>query len=203
MIKKISLTGGIGSGKSTVMKLLKELGYCVWDADIFATEAMAIPSVSFKIKELFGEKAYDSKNYIDRKFIREKVFADESLRLKLEQILHPEIQALFKKRIEILEFNQVSSWVFYEASLIFEKNIQNRFDVNVLITAEDDIRLERLSKSRSLSHTMILKIMAQQMPTVEKEKLADWILDNSGSEEALSLKTNELIQFLKQKFQDL
>lgn len=202
MIKKISITGGIGSGKSTIMRLLANLGYCTWDADIFASEAMAKPAVETQIKALLGDSAYLSPGILNRVWVRERIFLDAALKNGLESILHPVIEQMFTQRVQIMEAQNVSCWVFYEASLIFEKERHTFFDANILIKADDRKRISRVHKHKKWSVEMIQQIIAQQMPTRAKERLADYIVENSSTEEKLEKSVFKLIQYLKKKFQE-
>lgn len=200
MIKKISITGGIGSGKSTVLNLLSQLGYCVWDADLFSSEAVTQSSVESQIKSAFGSNAYLSPSVLNRDFVRECIFHNPNLKKTLENIIHPVIEQMFNHRLEIMAQQGVSCWIFYEASLIFEKKRHEFFDVNILVNADDQKRIKRASKAKKLSTDFIQKIMAQQMPTSQKINMSDYVIQNSGTRSELETNVLKLIQFLKRKF---
>ena len=200
MVKKISITGGIGSGKTTVAKILAELGYFVLDADLITAEIIKKKDVETKIKTIFGEQSYLSSGLLNREWMRLRVFSDSTLKDKLETLLHPMIGQNFKDRVEQLNQQGVSCWVFYEASLIFEKNLHSLFDANVLVTADDKVRISRVIKKQNLSEELVQKIIASQMPATEKLKLSDFVLDNSSTCETLEKEVSKLIQFLRKKF---
>lgn len=200
MIKKISITGGIGSGKSTVIQLLEQLGYCVWDADVLTAHAITQSDVEEKIKHIFGKEAYLSSGVLNKPFVREHVFHQPILKEKLENIIHPVIEKMFSARIEAIAQQNVSCWIFYEASLIFEKKRHSFFDANILVSSDDKTRLKRVRKTKKLSTDLITKIMAQQMPTAQKAKLADYIIKNTGTRTDLEYSVLKMIQFLKRKF---
>lgn len=203
MIKKISITGGIGSGKSTVVKMLASLGYCVWDADVFVANAMKTSEVEEKIKNLLGNEAYLSTGILNREWVRTRVFLDTKLKNGLEDILHPVIQKVFAQRLQHIEAQDVSCWIFYEASLIFEKKRHTSFDANILVIADEKKRLQRVRKNKKLSPDLITQIMSQQMSDREKKKLADHVIDNSGNQKELEKNVLKLVQFLKKKFEEV
>lgn len=200
MIKKISITGGMGSGKSTVIQYLSQLGYCVWDADIFSASAIAQPHVEEQIKHIFGDHAYCSPGILNRAFVREQVFQHPDLKNKLEEIIHPVIEHMLSQRLNKMTEQGVSCWIFYEASLIFEKKRHDFFDANILVIADDEKRIKRVRKTKKLPIDLIHKIMAQQMPTAQKLKMADYVIKNSGTHSDLEKNVLKLIQFLKRKF---
>jgi len=199
MIKKFSITGGIGSGKSTVLNILKQLGYYVLDADELTKEAVTQKSVKVEVIKLLGSEAYLSTGVMNREFVRSQVFSSPILREQLEDILHPVIHSLFESRLSVLNSHNISCWVFYEASLIFEKKRYDYFDANILVDADKDVRVQRVREAKNISLEQIAQIMSQQMSTNEKAQLADYMIDNSSTVENLEAKVIDLILFLKNK----
>lgn len=199
-MKKIALTGNMGSGKSSVAKILSQYGYCVWDADVFSREVLLIHSVEKKIESLFGNKIFLEKGKLDRQEVRNQIFSDHGLKEKFEQVMHPAIAQLFKEKSEKLFSIVPHAWIFYEASLILENNKKSEFDACVVVSANPEVRKKRVLESRNLQSHEIEKIIASQMPETEKIHQADYILDNSNGIDLLEKKCLEMIDFLYTKW---
>lgn len=200
MAKVIAVTGGIGSGKSTVSKILTNLGYCVFDADIFAREVLFRPAVEARVKSVFGSHVFLEKGILNRELVRKMVYDNPALRKKLEDILHPAIAEELKIKSQMLSKLANNAWIFYEASLILEIGKKDHFDACVVVTTHHQAKLNRLSQSRNLSEEELNKIIASQMPDSEKIKHADYLIENSGSFTDLESHVYNLIRFLYNKF---
>ncbi|KAB8030845.1 dephospho-CoA kinase [Fluviispira multicolorata] len=199
MHKLIAITGGIGSGKSTLAKSLAQRGYCVWDADIFSRDVLFFPQIQARIKSVFGDSVFLENGILDREFIRNQIFSSPKLKESLEGILHPAIAELLKSKVNAMKECAPSAWVFYEASLILELGRKSSFDACIVVIAEEKIKLNRLSLNRKLSEADALKIMNTQMPDAEKVKFADFVVDNSLTQDKLEKAIDQLINFLRAK----
>lgn len=199
-MKLIAITGGIGSGKSTVAKILQNLGYCVFDADIFSRDVLHDAEVESKVKSIFGEDVFLEKGVLNRDFVRQKIFEHPEMKKQLESILHPAIAELLNKKSTLLSSVCPDIWIFYEASLILENGKKNHFDACVVVTTKKELKISRLQQSRKLSNEQIHKIMSSQMPDEEKQKHADYSIENSGHFHELEQSVFQLIQFLNQRF---
>jgi len=181
-MKIIGLTGGIGSGKTTVANFFKELGVPVYIADV---EAKKIMNTSASIKKalisLFGEKSYLN-NDLNRKFIASKVFEDKELLQKLNNIVHPEVEKHFKVWVA----NQDQSYVIYEAAIIFENNAQSKFDYTILVTAPEDTKVKRVLNRDESTEQEVRNRMKNQWDDSKKEKLANFIIENIDLEDTKS-----------------
>lgn len=171
----IGLTGGIGSGKTTVAQLFIDLGVPVYNSD---TEAKKLMNSSKKlrkaIKGLFGKEAY-KKNKIDRSFIAKKVFNDKELLKKLNSVVHPAV----RKHFEFWAKEQNAPYVIQEAAIIFEQASQDLYDKIVLVTAPKEERIVRvLNRDSDQDRSKIEKRMANQLPDNEKIVLADYVIEN-------------------------
>lgn len=174
----IGLTGNIGSGKSTVARLLRAWGYPVLDADELAKRARE--NKKEELKRLFPEAFREGK--LDTRALGQLVFSDpERLRL-LEALLHPEIRRLLEEELRGLKGERV---VFLEIPLLFEKGWEDRLDGVLVVTAPLELRLERVMARSGLSREEVLAREQAQMPEAEKARRADWILENRGSLEEL------------------
>ncbi|SDZ96839.1 dephospho-CoA kinase [Psychroflexus halocasei] len=172
-MKKIGLTGGIGSGKSTVAALFKEKGVPVFIADVEAKKLFEEEEVVNEIKECFGSSVI-SKNSIDRKALGQIVFSDSEELKKLNNIIHPKVHQAFENWFS----QQKSPYIIYEAAIIFEHNRQSFFDKTLLVTAPKALRIERVMKRDSVTEDEVLKRMNNQWPELRKKELADYTLDN-------------------------
>lgn len=181
-MKIIGLTGGIGSGKTTVANFFKKLGVPVYIADV---EAKKIMNTSASIKKAliswFGEKSYLN-NELNRKFISSKVFKDKELLQKLNNIVHPEVDKHFKVWVA----NQDQSYVIYEAAIIFENNAQSKFDYTILVTAPEDIKVKRVLNRDESTEQEVRNRMKNQWDDSKKEKLANFIIENIDLEDTKS-----------------
>ena len=180
-MKWIGLTGGIGSGKSTVAKMLRELGEPVIDADDLAHEVMACGGTAYSdIVKLFGKGILNSAHEIDRKKLGNMVFSDKNLLKNLESIVHPRVRELSQKRRRELESRGFAR-AFYDVPLLFEKNLQNQFDTSVLVYCSESLQKQRIRERNGLNDEEIDRRLSAQIPIDEKRQRADFVIDNSGS----------------------
>lgn len=174
-MKVLGLTGGIGSGKTTVAGFFKELGVPVYIADVEAKKLMnEDPEVKDQIKGLFGEAAY-KEGLLDNQYIASKVFNDKNLLEKLNSIVHPAVG----KHFLTWKNQQKSDYVVYEAAILFEKGGYKKCDANLLITAPLEVKLGRLQARDNASVEQIQARMNHQWPDEKKAELADFIIKNT------------------------
>lgn len=182
-IRVIGLTGGIASGKSTVARFLEEQGAVVVDADALSREAVGPGSAALaRIVAAFGEEMLLPGGGLDRKRLGRVVFADPAKRTLLEGIVHPEIRRLADERIAsaAAEGRRV---VFYMAPLLIESGSVERVDEVWVVTVRPEIQLERLMRRDGIGREEAGRIIASQMPLVEKERHGSIVIDNSGTPE--------------------
>lgn len=188
--KIIGITGGIGSGKSTVSELLEDAGYPVYYSDIRAkTIVNDNAELKQKIKELLGEKAYDENGFYDRKYVAETVFENEELLLKLNSLIHPAVKIDFEKWVS----QQTSPFVFKETALLFELKLNKSCYKSLLVTADDNCRLKRVMDRDNKTYREVETIMLRQMPEKDKVKLADYIIFNNDGLEELEQETKKIL----------
>lgn len=196
-MKWIGLTGGIGTGKSTVASMIQTLGYNVLNADKNAHEALMKTSSIFpQIIKLFGEKILKPDGEIDRKVLGSIVFADKFLLGKLEAITHPYIQNLTLQEKIRLEKSGVEM-AFYDVPLLFEKKLEKKFDKIVLVICKKETQVLRAMERTKLSLEEVRKRIANQMTMEQKAKLAHYLIRNDGSLEELRMKVQDLLLQLK------
>lgn len=170
----VGLTGGIGSGKSTVAGMFKDLGVPVYDSD---TEAKRLMTTSAKLKmaiiKLLGEGAYDGKN-LNKSFIASKIFENPETLQKLNIIVHPAVRTDFLKWTE----TQEAPYVIQETALIFENDAQDNYDYVILVKAPEDYRLKRVMERDGSNKKEVLGRMKNQMSDDEKVALSNFCIDN-------------------------
>ena len=183
----VGLTGGIGSGKTTVAKLFKKRGIPVYDSDKQAKKLMRrSKKVKNKITALLGDQAY-SGSELNSTFIANKVFSDQKLLLELNGIVHPAVRKHFKKWVE----KQDAPYVIQEVAIIFENGIQESYDKIILVTAPMDIRIDRIQKRDNVSEKKIRERMDNQWPDTKKIPLSDFVIENIDLQKT-RLKINEI-----------
>ena len=174
----VGLTGGIGSGKSTVAQMFRELGVPVYDSDFEAKKMMAISKKLRKaIKELLGDEAYQGES-LNRKFIAEKVFKAPELLKKLNSIVHPAVKEHFLQWVS----EQSTPYVVQETALIFENGSQNQYDYVVLVTAPLDVRLKRVMDRDKVAEQAVLDRMKNQLDDNQKIDLSHFCIENLDME---------------------
>ena len=189
----VGLTGGIASGKSHVATLLSDFGASVIDADQVAREVVIPGSPGLRqIVVFFGEEVLMSSGELDRQKLGEIVFKDPAKRIQLEQILHP----LIKKRTTQLIAEQETDLVVYAVPLLIEAKVDYPFDAVVTVEAGVENQISRLMSSRSMSEPEAARRIQAQTSSGEREAIADFIIDSSGTKEQTREQVNELWQNL-------
>ena len=193
--KIIGLTGGIGSGKSTVAKFIEEMGFPVYYSDVRAKEIVNDDELLKKgIIELLGEKAYDENGLYDRKYVAEIVFNDEELLQKLNGMIHPAVKYDFEKWVG----NQTTEFVFKETALLFELKLNESCYKSVLVTADDNLRLKRVMDRDGKTYREVENVMNKQMPEKDKIKIADFVIFNNDGMDELQAETENVIRQIEQ-----
>ena len=189
----VALTGGIGSGKSEAGRIFSELGAVVVDSDELAREVIERGTSGFEeILVNFGDEVLRN-GVLDRSKLAEIVFDNPDRRKVLEEIIHPRVREAFEKIVENCAPNDV---VINVIPLLVETNGAKRFDRVIAITAPQEIREKRLI-SRGLPTYQIAKRIAAQATDVERERISDFVIDNSGSKDDLLQRIEILYEKLK------
>jgi dephospho-CoA kinase len=177
----VGLTGGIGSGKSTVAQNFAELGALVIDADQLARMAIERGTDGFADVLLrFGDEVIRNGD-IDRKKLAEIVFSDEGARKDLERIIHPRVQALFAQAVADLDIDDI---LIYEIPLLVETGASEKFDYVITVESDIELRKARLLK-KGLYISQIEKRMASQASEEARTAVADAVIRNDGDEDSL------------------
>jgi dephospho-CoA kinase len=187
----VGLTGGIGSGKSTVAAMLEKRGAVVIDADELARRAVEPGTIGYtQVVEWFGRDILAPSGEMDRLGLAERVFADPQARRALESIVHPEVARLFSEAVEA--YRESDRIVVYVVPLLVERSLQSGFDVVVAISASPETRLARLSEARRMEPEDVRGRMSAQISDEERERAAHVVLENEGSIEELDRAVDEL-----------
>lgn len=175
----IGLTGGIGSGKSAVTKILKEIGLKNIDLDQITHDLMKPGNIGYiEIKKEFGEKYIDINNAIDRKLLRNEIFSSLELKKKIESILHPIIFKECNKRLNKLKHEK---YLVLVIPLLFEtKTYTNLIDESLLIDCSFRTQIERVINRDDVSEALANRIIKNQMSRDKKLLLADKVILNDG-----------------------
>lgn len=173
---QVSITGGIGSGKTTVAKLLECLGFSVYYADERGRWLSDNdPQILAAIKMAFGEAVFLN-NGLNRLALAAKVFGEKELLQQLNEIIHPRVRADYAKWLG----EQKQKIVFSEIAILFEHNRQHDFDYNVLVTAPEEIRIARVMQRSKLTREEVSLRISRQMSEAEKQKLANAVIVNDN-----------------------
>ncbi|MDO4814359.1 MAG: dephospho-CoA kinase [Gemella sp.] len=190
---RIAITGSIACGKSTVTSyLIEEKKYKVLDADKIGHELLEREEIKKRLEKEFSNNIITDDN-IDRKKLGAIVFSDGKKLAKLNSIMHPEI------RIEILNQAEQSAdkFIFIDMALLFEAKFDDLVDKIIVVHIDKETQLERLMKRNNFSKEEALQRIDSQMSSLEKSKLADFIVDNSGSIDATFKQIDNILNILK------
>jgi dephospho-CoA kinase len=183
-MKKVAITGNIGSGKSWVCELFKQhLGIPVYNSDNAAKRMYFLPEVRQQLMRRFGDGFYLSDNELNRKYIADLVFHDETAQRDLEGILYPALFVDFGQWMA----KQEAPYVLFESALIFEKRLEKQFDAVVMVSASEQTRLRRAMLRDHCDEATVRARMAKQWPEEGKRLLADYVIwhENDDEDEAL------------------
>ena len=178
MPKTIGITGGIGSGKSIVSRILQLMGYPVYSSDQRAKELMhEDQSLIAGLKELFGEEAYLNSN-LNSPFIAAQIFRDDSKRTDMNNLVHPAVRADFQN----WKNQQNTPLVFQESALLFETGSYKLFDGVILVSAPEEVRMQRIKERDQLTDEQVQARFDAQLSEEEKMKLTNYIIYNDGNQ---------------------
>ena len=195
---RVGLTGGIASGKSTIAQILREQGCAIIEADLLAHEYLKSedPSAQEVVRE-FGPQILDASGKISRSKLGEIVFGDPQKLARLDAIIHPRVLHEISRRLDEMSRPGGPAVAVVVAALHFEAGYQKSFDRLVVAWCRHEQQMERLMQ-RGLTHEQAEKRIASQMPIEEKRRLADDVIDCSGSIEETRRQTIALAAKLKQ-----
>lgn len=180
---KVAVTGGIGAGKSEFMRAVKELGIRTYSADEINAELLRDKRYIEKLSAAFPLAVKDGK--VDKAALREKVFSDEKKRKTLNALAHPEI----RRKIE-----EITGDAVVEVPLLFESGMTDLFDKVIVVTAGEDVRINRIVSTRNISKDLAKNIIKNQATDDERIKRADYVAINDGTRKDLYEQAKNIIK---------
>jgi dephospho-CoA kinase len=177
-MKKIGITGGIGSGKTTVCEIFKLLGVPVFHADAEAKKLQDNdPNIRELLINLFGKRIYSNDGKLDRKKLASLIFNDPTSLAYVNSIIHPPVRLSFQKWTNQ---HQDAFYVLYEAAVLLESGYSSDFDRNILVLADEKIRIERVMRRDQISEELVRQRINNQMPDAQKIKMVDFFIENNN-----------------------
>ena len=174
----IGLTGGIGAGKTTCAAIFEELGISIYYSDEQAKTIMNTDSdLRAKLKDTFGNESYLSDGSLNRGHLSRLIFQDQANIGKINAIVHPAVRNDF---IKWCMTNSNNIYLLQESALLFETGSYKYFTKNILVDASEALRIERVSNRDQVTEQQVRDRMSKQLPSSDKRKLADYIIENDG-----------------------
>jgi len=174
-MKRIGLTGNIGTGKSTVARVFEILGVPVYRADKEARRILASGKVTQQIEILFGKNVLNAQNEVDRMALAAIVFNDQDKLAVLNNLIHPLVEEDFSQWCIL---NRERNYILHEAAILFESGFDRLFDANILVTAPEELCISRVMARDSVSREMVIERIQHQWSQDRKQKLAQYIVIN-------------------------
>ena len=175
-MKRIGITGGIGSGKSFIATIIERMGYPVYYSDVRSKELTnAHPVIRQGLIDLVGENVYFG-GELDKKVLATAIFSNDELRLKVNQLIHP----IVRQDFEDWANSQKSDLIFNEAAILFETGAYRKFNATILVYAPEDLRLKRVLKRDIITKDEVLARINNQMGDEEKLKMTPYSILNNG-----------------------
>lgn len=185
---KVAVTGGVGSGKSVVCSVFSEYGFVFISADELARQAVRTGSPAYQnIIEKFGKGVVLKNGPLNRRKLREIITEDIEAKRVLEKILHPEIIRMMDQRMS--DAQRAGKFIVAEVPLLFELNLEDRFNIIVTVCSPEKNRIQRLMARDRIKQESAEKLIRIQMPEKEKAKRSDVVISNEGSMDQLKKKT--------------
>lgn len=178
-ILEVAVTGGIGSGKTTICRIFEVLGVPVFYSDKEAKRLMSTDQVlKTKIRSAFGDLVYDEKGDLDRAYLAAQVFENDEQLQRLNGLVHPATVKAYEDWVR----HQRTTYVIKEAAILFESGTNKSSDVVVLVTASETTRIQRVTKRDQVSEGQVRARMKKQWSDERKKALADYLIHNDETE---------------------
>ena len=194
-MKRIGITGGIGAGKSLVAEIIKAMGYPVYNSDERAKELTeSNPKIKEGLIHLFGEEIYQN-DTLNKFALAQAIFSDESLREKVNALIHP----IVREDFNLYTLAQNAELVFNESAILFETGSFKNFDAIILVYAPTELRIKRIMKRDNCSENEVLKRMNSQFSDEEKYQLTEFRVLNDEQTPLLEQVEQIILSFLYPK----
>jgi len=192
----IGITGGIGSGKTTVAQLFGRIGVPVYYADFEAKELMNVdPEIKAAVIDMIGAEAYVD-GQLNRSYIASKVFENESKLVQLNAIVHPKVAVHFEEWVK----KQTSKFVMKEAAILVETGGYKELDELFVVTASEELRIQRVMKRDIVTKESVESRIKNQISDKERNQYATWIFNNNETDD-LELQVDQCWNYLNEKYQ--
>ncbi len=178
-MKVVGITGGIGSGKTTVAKMFKSFGIPVYIADHEAKKLMNSSKViRKKLIALLGESSYTEKG-LNKSYISSQIFKNKALLSQINAIVHPKVKTHFERWFK----KQNAPFILKEAAIIFENNLQSQYDLIITVTADTETRINRVIKRDGSNRKKVMSVIKNQLPEEVKVSKSDYVIFNNDLEQ--------------------
>ena len=194
---KIGLTGGIGSGKSSVGKLFEEWGAYIFDADSIAKKILTTNEIAQnEIISEFGTDVIDKNGKIEKTKLARIAFQDDIHQLKLNTIIHPFVFKEIDKTFDKIKINNTNTIFIVDAALIYESGADTHMDYVIVVTSQLRIRIERVMNRGGLTREEFLKRVDLQWTEEDKINMADYVINNNGNEQELAKEAKSIYNLI-------
>lgn len=184
LMKTLGVTGGIGSGKTTVCGIFKELGAWIFSADDEAKRLMLEADVRREIIDAFGTESYDSEGNLNRKYLAETVFHDDDAIRRINGIVHPRVFQSFE-RMRTKAEDEGAPLLVHEAAILYESGGDKHVDAVAVVDAPEEVRIRRVMERDGSTEAAVRARIENQWPAEELRTRADFVIQNDGEESAL------------------
>lgn len=197
-MKKIAITGNIGSGKSWVCALFERMGIPVFYSDTEAKKLYNLPEVKSQIIEKFGDSCYNENGYLNRLFLAELIFHDDKAQLFVERTLYP----ILMKRFSDWCQKHNTPYVLFESALIFEKGLESFFDAVIMVSASESTRIRRVMQRDHCDENAVRSRIQRQWPENDKVIRSQYVIrhDNDEEDEELMEQVSRIDAIFRGKF---
>jgi dephospho-CoA kinase len=176
-MKRIGLTGNIGTGKTTIARIFEVLGVPVYHADTRARVLLDSDTVKHQVASLFGNQVINPMNQVDRKALANIVFNDKEKLAELNNLIHPLVEEDFAQWCET---HKNEHYILHEAAILFESGFNRLFDSTIMVAAPDELCIERVMARDGITKEMVIERMQNQWPQEKKMELSEYVVVNNN-----------------------
>jgi dephospho-CoA kinase len=189
----IGITGGIGSGKSTVAGMFGELGCLVISSDQQVQQAYHDPAVISQIRKWWGDGVLQSNGKLNKRMISDTIFSDPQQRKRLEELLHPRVARLRDNQMELARCDPQAKAIVWDTPLLFEAGLQKECDAVVFVDVPPEQQLERVARNRGWDAAEFHRREKSQWPLDKKREISDYIVDNTADADNVRGQVREVL----------